>query len=171
MIPRDYLEDAIRQLHKLKDLADPAISRLSAEHLFGTLALESNSIAIIMKHLAGNMRSRWTDFLTADGEKPDRDRDGEFVESDTTRAGMMQRWEGGWDLLFATLDGLKESDLLRTVRIRGEALTVIQAIVRQLTHYAQHVGQIAYIGKHLKGERWKSLSIPKGKSAEFFRRG
>ncbi len=129
----------------------------------------SNSIAVIIKHMAGNMRSRWTDFLTTDGEKPDRHRDTEFVEHDMTREQLIEVWNAGWQCVFDAIEPLDETQLLDTVYIRKEPNTVVRAILRQLGHYAQHVGQIAYIGKHLKGDRWVSLSIPRGKSEEYLR--
>ncbi len=136
--------------------------------LFIALDQEANSIAVIIKHISGNSRSRWTDFLTSDGEKPDRHRDDEFeMGGDETRASVIKRWEEGWDCLFRGLEPLRREDLLRPVVIRGGRHTVVQAINRQLTHYAGHVGQIVFLAKHLKAGEWKSLSIPRGKSAEF----
>jgi hypothetical protein len=163
-----FLEDAILQLRKYKALADGALAQVEDGDLFRAIDPESNSIAIIMKHISGNMRSRWRDFLTSDGEKPDRNRDGEFeVESADTKERVLERWEAGWKLLFDALAPLTPADLLREVRIRGEAHTVLQAIGRQMTHYASHVGQIVFLARHFAGSRWKSLSIPKGKSREF----
>ena len=130
---------------------------------------EANSIAVLMKHIAGNMRSRWTDFLTTDGEKPDRDRDREF-EAEETRAATLARWNDGWDCTFRGLSALSPADLDRTVSIRGEAHSVVQAINRQLTHYAAHVGQIVLLAKHYAGVKWQTLSIPKGKSKEYLKR-
>jgi hypothetical protein len=129
-----------------------------------------NSIVVLVKHMAGNMRSRWTDFLTSDGEKPDRNRDGEFVEPPATREGVMQMWEFGWRTVFAALEPLSDNDLGRTVTIRGEAHSVLQAVNRQLAHYAYHAGQIVFLAKHFAGGRWQSLSIPRNRSAEFNRR-
>ncbi|MGH7644543.1 MAG: DUF1572 family protein [Gemmatimonadales bacterium] len=163
-----YLADALLQLHKLKGLADRAVAQTRDEDFFRTLDAESNSIALIMKHLAGNMRSRWTGFLTSDGEKPHRDRDSEFVvEAGDTRATILERWETGWRLLVAAVTPLTTADLGRTVTIRGEPHTVLEAINRQLTHYASHVGQIILLAKHFAGPAWRSLSIPRGKSKEF----
>jgi uncharacterized protein DUF1572 len=168
MIDQQYLDDAMVQLKKLKAQADKALAQTNDDHLFTTLDPESNSIAIIMKHIAGNMRSRWTDFLTTDGEKPDRDRDREFVdEPDTTRAAILARWEDSWSLLFHSLSSLTGDDLGRTVSVRGEPHSVVQAINRQMTHYAAHVGQILLLAKHHAGRNWQTLSIPKGKSKEF----
>jgi hypothetical protein len=163
-----YLEDALYQFRKLKELAEKAISQVADEHFFSVLDDESNSISIIVKHMAGNLRSRWTDFLTSDGEKPDRHRDSEFViETEDTRAVFMQRWEAGWRCLFEALEPLRAEDLSRTVLIRSEPHSVIQAINHELTHYAYHVGQIVFLAKHFAGSEWKSLSIPRGKSEEF----
>jgi len=163
-----YLEDALYQFRKLKELAEKAMAQVADEHFFSVLDDESNSIATIVKHMAGNMRSRWPDFLTSDGEKPDRHRDLEFViETEDTRTGLMQRWETGWRCLFEALEPLKATDLNRTVLIRSEPHSVIQAINRQLTHNAYHVGQIVFLTKHFAGSGWKSLSVPKGKSEEF----
>ena len=163
-----YLEEARRQMRGNKRLAESAIAQLSDEELFATLDPESNSIAILVKHLAGNMRSRFTDFLTADGEKPDRFRDREFeLTANTTRADMMKWWDEGWATVFATLESLKPKDVTRTVTIRGEPHTVLQAINRSLAHYAGHIGQIVFLAKHLKSNQWKTLSIPRGKSEEF----
>lgn len=168
MIEKHYIEDTILQLRKLKDLADKAIDQIEGEQLFAALDPEANSIAIIMKHVAGNMRSRWTEFLTSDGEKQTRDRDGEFmVGPDDTLGNIMSDWEDGWSLLFGAIGSLTPEDLQKTVRIRGEAHTVVEAINRQVTHYAAHVGQIVLLAKHYAGPRWRSLSIPKGKSKEF----
>jgi hypothetical protein len=163
-----YLEEARRQMRGQKRHAEAAISQLSDQELFTTLDPESNSVAIIVKHLAGNMHSRFTDFLTSDGEKPDRFRDREFeLTAKTTRAEVMKWWEEGWATVFATLESLKPEDVTRTVTIRGEPHTVLQAINRQLAHYAAHVGQIVFLAKHLKSDQWNTLSIPRGRSEEF----
>jgi hypothetical protein len=127
----------------------------------------SNSVAVIFKHVAGNLRSRWTDFLTTDGEKPDREREREFDASGEDRAAVLARWEQGWSVLFETLDGLEPADLLRTVTIRREPHTVIEAVSRQLSHYAYHAGQVVFLAKHLKSEGWRYLSIPPGESERF----
>ena len=167
-IAKHYLEDAIASYRAYKKLADKALTQLTEEEFFITLDAESNSVAVIMKHIAGNMFSRWTDFLTTDGEKPDRNRDMEFViESGTTKAEIMDYWEKGWGRTFETLEALRPEDLMRTVTIRGEDHTVLQAINRQLSHYPYHVGQIAFLAKHFRTTDWKSLSIPKNKSADF----
>ena len=168
MIEQHFIDDAVLQLRKLKELADKAIQQIKEDHLFAVLDPEANSIAVIMKHMAGNMRSRWTDFLTADGEKPDRNRDDEFIVADgNTRAQLLATWEDGWNLVFATIAALEPDDLGRTVRIRGQAHTVVEAINRQLIHYAEHVGQIVLLAKHYAGANWRSLSIPRGKSKEY----
>jgi hypothetical protein len=168
MIEREFLDDSLLQLRKLKDLADKAIAQINDDQLFAVLDPEANSIALLMKHMAGNMRSRWTDFLTADGEKPDRDRDREFVrEPDDNRAKIFSAWEEGWNRAFQAVSSLTPQDLARTVQIRGENHSVIEAINRQMTHYAAHVGQIVLLAKHHAGVNWRSLSIPRGKSREF----
>jgi hypothetical protein len=167
-IATHYLEEVRRQFRGHKRLAEGAIAQLEDEELFIALDSESNSIAILIKHLAGNMRSRFTDFLTTDGEKPDRDRDQEFeMNSATTRADVMRWWEEGWARVFATIDALKPEDVMRTVTIRGESHTVLQAVNRQIAHYAQHTGQIVFLAKHLRSSDWKTLSVPRGKSKEF----
>lgn len=160
-----YLEDAVRQLHGQKRLAEKALEQVTDEEFFRKLDPESNSLALVVKHLAGNMKSRWTDFLTSDGEKADRRRDSEFeTESGDSRADLMRRWEEGWRCTFAAVEALAPADLCRRVVIRGEPHSVLKAINRQLTHYAHHIGQIVFLAKHLAGPRWKTLSIPRGKS-------
>ena len=166
-----YLQDSIRQFRRLKALAEKAIAQVTDPQLFQAIDPQSNSIAAIMKHVNGNQRSRWTDFLTSDGEKSDRKRDTEFeVAGSETREELMRRWEDGWARLFTALEPLKAEDLMRAVTIRGEPHTVIQAINRQLTHYGEHAGQIVFLAKHLCAGRWKSLSIPRGQSEDFNRR-
>lgn len=163
-----YLEEARRQLRGHKRMGEGAMSQLRDEDFFVTLDPEANSVAILVKHLAGNMRSRFTDFLTSDGEKPDRFRDREFeVTPATTRGEVMSWWEEGWACVFAAIDPLKPEDVMHTVTIRGEPHTVLQAINRQIAHYAQHIGQIVFLAKHLRSSEWKTLSIPRGKSEEF----
>lgn len=165
-----YLDEARRQFRGNKRLAEAAIAQLNDEELFFTLDPESNSIAILVKHLAGNMRSRFTDFLTTDGEKPDRFRDQEFeLNTATTRADVMRWWEEGWEQVFTTLNALKPEDVMRTVAIRGEPHTVLQALNRQIAHYASHSGQIILLAKHLRSKEWKTLSIPRGKSEDYKR--
>jgi Protein of unknown function (DUF1572) len=167
-IAQHYLEDAITTYRGYKKLADKALAQLKDDEFFISLDEESNSAAVIMKHIAGNMFSRWTDFLTTDGEKPDRNRDLEFViEPHTTKADVIEYWEKGWQRTFETLEALQPEDLMTTVEIRGEAHTVVQAINRQLAHYPYHIGQIVFLAKHFRSTEWKSLSIPKNKSAEF----
>jgi uncharacterized protein DUF1572 len=168
MIEQHYLDDTVLQLRKLKGQADKAIAQVQDAQLFEVLDPEANSIAVIMKHVAGNMRSRWTDFLTSDGEKPDRNRDGEFVVlPQETRTEISAFWEDGWRRLADTVSALTPDDLGKTVKIRGEDHTVLEAINRQVTHYAAHVGQIVLLAKHYAGNRWQTLSIPRGRSREF----
>jgi uncharacterized damage-inducible protein DinB len=163
-----YLDEVRRALRGHKRLADGAISQLGDDELFRQIDAESNSVAVLMKHIAGNMRSRLTDFLTTDGEKPDRHRDQEFeITADTTRAQLMEMWENGWHLAFGTIGALQPQDLERPVTIRGEPLTALQALHRAVAHYAYHVGQIVFLAKHFRGAEWKTLSIPRGKSEEF----
>ena len=146
------------------------MEQVTDEQLFATLDSEMNSIAIIVKHIAGNMRSRWTDFLTSDGEKPDRHRDTEFEQPPATRAEVMRLWNDGWSRVFEALEPLSDSDLERTVAIRGKPHSVMQAINRQIAHYSYHIGQIVFLAKHLNATGWKSLSVPRNKSADFNRR-
>ncbi|PYV89365.1 MAG: hypothetical protein DMG90_11370 [Acidobacteria bacterium] len=165
-----YLEEARRQFRGHKRLGEGAIAQLKDEELFVILDPEANSVAIIIKHLAGNMRSRFTDFLTTDGEKPDRHRDQEFeANANTTRAEVMRWWEQGWACVLSAMESLEPEDVTRTVTIRGEAHTVLQAVNRQIAHYAYHIGQIVFLAKHLRSREWKSLSIPRGRSEEFNR--
>jgi hypothetical protein len=162
-----YLKDSINVLRYYKRLAERAIAQVPDQALVASPDAESNSIAIIVKHLAGNMRSRFTDFLTSDGEKPDRKRDTEFEVPPTTRADLMGMWEAGWQHVFSALTPLTEAQLSQKVYIRSEAHSVTQAINRQLAHYAYHVGEIVYVAKHFAGANWTSLTVPKGKSEEF----
>jgi hypothetical protein len=165
---RHYLDDCLRQLRKLKALAEKAIAQIPDQHLFTQPDPEGNSIAVVMKHVAGNMRSRWTDFLTTDGEKPDRDRDSEFVmDGGETRATVLARWEDGWARTFSAISSLEPADLGRTVHVRGEPHSVLEAINRQMTHYAMHVGQIVLLSRHYAGPSWRTLSIPRGQSKTF----
>lgn len=165
-----YLQDSLTIFRYYKKLADRAMEQVRDEDLFAVLDGESNSVAVIAKHMAGNMRSRWTDFLSSDGEKPTRDRDSEFVDPPTTRAALEEMWDDGWACLFGALEPLADADLERTVIIRGEPHSVMQAINRQVAHYSYHVGQIVLLAKHFAGARWESLSVPRNKSAEFNRR-
>jgi hypothetical protein len=162
-----YLEDSVALFRFYKKMAEGAIEQVTDEQLFTTLDEEMNSIAIIVKHMTGNMRSRWTDFLTSDGEKPDRNRDGEFEEPPLSRQALMNLWEEGWHLVFAALEPLTEADMGRTVAIRTEEHSVMQAIHRQTAHYSYHCGQIVLLAKHFKGPAWKSLSVPRKKSDQF----
>ena len=162
MIAEHYLEECVFQLRKLKAQADKAIAQVDEPQFFTQLDDDANSIGLIVKHMAGNMRSRWTDFLTTDGEKADRDRDSEFErELADTRDAVLARWEAGWELMFNTLTSLQPNDLGNTVAIRGEPHTVVQALNRQLSHYSAHVGQIVLLAKHFAGPRWQTLSIAK----------
>ena len=162
-----YLEDSIASLRAYKKMADKAIAQLKDDEFFVTLDPEANSVAVIMKHMAGNMFSRWTDFLTTDGEKPNRNRDLEFViETQTGKDDVIAYWEKGWQCVFDALEPLKADDLSRKVLIRNEEHTVIQAINRQLMHYANHIGQIVFLAKHFRSTEWQTLSIPRNRSAE-----
>jgi uncharacterized damage-inducible protein DinB len=162
-----YLKDAIGVFRYYKKLGERAIAQCPDEGLFTALDAESNSIAIIVKHMAGNMRSRWTDFLITDGEKPDRNRDTEFEDAPKTRAVLMELWERGWKHVFDALQPLTEEDLARKVTIRTEPHSVMQAINRQVAHYSYHVGQIVYLARHFATDKWQTLTVPKKKSAEF----
>ena len=165
-----YVKDSIDLFRYYKKLGERAIAQCSDDALFATIDRESNSIAIIVKHMAGNMRSRWSDFLTSDGEKPDRNRDTEFEEPPKTRAALLELWERGWKYLFDALEPLTEADLTRSVPIRTEPHSVMQAINRQIAHYAHHVGQIVFLAKHLTAKatgKWESLSVPRGQSKQF----
>jgi len=162
-----YLQDSLAVFRAYKSLGERAIAQVSDDQLQVALDVESNSIAVIVKHLAGNMRSRWTDFLTTDGEKPDRNRDSEFEKPPVTRAALIELWESGWGCVFAALEPLQDSDLQSTVYIRNEPHSVMQAIHRQVAHYALHIGQIIFLAKHLQSSKWASLSIPRGKSGDF----
>jgi len=167
-VSKHYLEEGRRQMRGHKHMGEGAMSQLRDEDFFVALDPESNSVAVLVKHLAGNMRSRFTDFLTTDGEKPDRFRDREFeVTAATTRADVMRWWEEGWSCVLGTIDSLKPEDVMRSVTIRSEPHTVLQAINRQIAHYAAHVGQIVFLAKHLRSSEWKTLTIPRGKSEEF----
>jgi Protein of unknown function (DUF1572) len=162
LIEQHYLDDCMFQLRKLKAQADKAMAQVDVRQFFAVIDPDANSIALIVKHVSGNMRSRWTDFLTSDGEKPDRDRDTEFERgSADTREAIFAQWEAGWELLFKTIEALGPDDLGRTVTIRNEPHTVVQAINRQTSHYSAHVGQIVLLAKHFAGKNWQTLSIPK----------
>jgi len=162
-----FLTDALRTFRGYKKRTEAAFAQLRSEDWFRQIDPDANSIATIVKHMAGNMRSRWTDFLTTDGEKPDRDRDSEFViDSSTTPQQVLQWWQQGWELVFAAIEPLTSTDLEKKITIRGQEHSVIEAISRQMTHYAEHVGQIILLAKHFRGTEWQSLSIPKGQSAK-----
>ena len=165
-----YVTDTVALFRQYKRLAEAALAQVTDEQLQITLDAEGNCLAIIVKHMAGNMRSRWTDFLTSDGEKPNRNRDMEFEEPPASRAEVMQIWEEGWSILFAALESLTDADLSHTITIRGEAHSVMQAINRQVAHYAYHCGQIVFLAKHLSDSNWKCLSVPRRQSNEFNRR-
>ncbi|HEX8472653.1 MAG TPA: DUF1572 family protein [Pyrinomonadaceae bacterium] len=163
-----YLQDALRVFRNHKALAEGAMAQVSDEELLVAIDEDANSIAVLVKHMAGNMRSRWRDFLTTDGEKPDRQRDTEFViDEGTTRETVLEWWREGWQYVFDAVEPLKPEDLSREVFIRGESYTVLKAINRQIAHYAYHVGQIVFLAKHFRSAEWKSLSIPRGMSEVF----
>jgi Protein of unknown function (DUF1572) len=169
-IESQLLDEIRRQMRGHKRLAEGALAQLKEEDFFVTLDVESNSVAILIKHISGNMRSRFTDFLTSDGEKPDRYRDQEFeLGGKPSREELMRWWEQGWSVVLDALDELKPEDLTRTVYIRQEPHTVVQALNRALAHYAFHIGQIVFLAKHLRASEWKTLSVPRGKSEEFNR--
>ena len=162
-----YLEDALSLFRLYKKLGDGALAQVTDEELVTSLDPEMNSIALIIKHMTGNMRSRWTNFLTTDGEKPDRNRDTEFVDPPATRAAVLETWERGWRYVFSALEPLSDTDLTEKVEIRGEPHSVMQAINRQIAHYSYHVGQIVLLAKHFRSENWRSLTVPRNRSAEF----
>ena len=168
MIEENYLQDAFRNFQNYKKLAEKSFEQISDEEFFRTLNDESNSIATITKHIAGNLRSRWTEFLTADGEKPDRSRDTEFVafENDT-RKSLLEFWNAGWQAALSTMESLQPADLEKTVKIRGENHTVVEAINRSIAHTAYHVGQIVFLAKFLRDTDWQTLSIPRNRSADY----
>lgn len=163
----NYHADALGSFRNYKSLAERALQQISDEEFFAAIGSESNALAIIVKHVAGNLHSRWRDFLTTDGEKPDRDRDMEFELIDDDRESLMKFWESGWQTLFDNIQSLTEDDFSKTVTIRGEPHTIVEAINRQLTHYSYHVGQIVFLAKHLRASEWKTLSVPRDRSADF----
>jgi hypothetical protein len=166
-IEQHFLENTIGVFKNYKTLAEKSFAQLNNDKEFHYAPdAESNSIAVIIKHLSGNMISRWTDFLTTDGEKPNRNRDSEFIDGTETREQLMLLWDKGWEVFLNTLHSLTPNDLMKTITIRSEGLTVMQALNRQTAHYAYHVGQIVFIAKHIKNSSWQSLSIPKNKSIE-----
>lgn len=168
-IIENYHSDAVRSFRNYKKMAERAIEQVSDEEFFAAIDAEANSIGVIVKHIAGNLRSRWTDFLTSDGEKADRNRDTEFETIGDTRESLMQYWETSWQVLFDNVEPLTADDFSKTVTIRGEPHTIVEAINRQLTHYAYHIGQIVLLAKHFRFADWKTLTIPKNRSAEFNR--
>jgi len=163
----NYHTDALKSFRNYKKLAERAIEQVSDKEFFQTIDAESNSVAVIVKHIAGNLHSRWRDFLTSDGEKADRHRDTEFEMIADTRESLMQFWETGWQTLFDNIEPLTVEDFSRSITIRGEPHTIVEAINRQLTHYSYHIGQIAFLAKHFKSSDWKTLSVPKNKSSQF----
>lgn len=166
-IEERYLKTVIEKFKDVKNLGDRAIEQLTESELHWSINEESNSIAVIMKHMSGNMISRWSDFLTSDGEKETRDRDREFVDDSKSKKEISENWEQGWETLISTLENLENEDLLKTIHIRSEAHIVIEAIERQMSHYSYHVGQIVYIGKQIKGGSFNPLTIPKGESGTY----
>lgn len=162
-----YLDSAIKRLLTYKTLGDMTFAQLEEKDFYYTPSEQSNSIAVIIQHMHGNMISRWTNFLTEDGEKPGRNRDEEFSPPSSDKAQLLEMWEKGWRCLIGTLSSLKEDDLLKTITIRHEPLTAVDAINRQLAHYPHHVGQIVYIGKMIRDHNWRTLSVPKGGSRDF----
>jgi uncharacterized protein DUF1572 len=166
-IIRNFHSDAVQSFRNYKKLAERAMDQVSDEEFFATIDDEANSIAVVVKHIAGNLVSRWSDFLTTDGEKPTRDRDAEFEIREDSREALIEYWEVGWKTLFDNVEPLSVEDFSKTVTIRGQAHTIVEALNRQLTHYAYHIGQIVLLAKHFKSSDWTSLSIPKNRSAEF----
>jgi hypothetical protein len=166
-IIQNYLEDAVMSFSNYKKLAEKAMAQIGDEEFFAAIDEEANSVAVIVKHVAGNLVSRWTDFLTSDGEKPDRDRDTEFEMTGDTRESLMEFWERGWQTLFDSIVPLTPADFARSIQIRSEPHTIAEALNRQMTHYAYHVGQIVFLAKHFRSSKWKTLSVPRNRSAEF----
>jgi len=169
-VARAYLDDSFRAFRGYRRLAEGALEQVTDEELFVLIDPEANSIAMLMQHMAGNMRSRWTDFLTSDGEKPGRHRDREFEARPASRAELMREWNDAWELMLGTIQSLKPEDVLREITIRGEKHGVLWAVQRQVTHYAYHIGQLVILAKHFRGAQWKSLSIPKGESEQWNQR-
>jgi hypothetical protein len=166
-IIEEYKTDALEAFRNYKKLAERAIEQVTDDEYFRALDEESNSIAVVVKHIGGNLRSRWTDFLTTDGEKPDRHRDSEFVAESDSRESLTEFWETGWNAVLSTLESLRTEDFGKTVQIRGEDFSVVKAINRALAHTAYHVGQITFLAKHFRASEWKNLSVPRGQSGEF----
>lgn len=163
----NFHQDAVQSFRNYKKMAERAMNQVNDEEFFQAIDDEANSIAVIVKHLAGNLISRWSDFLTTDGEKPTRDRDAEFEIKDDSRTSLMEYWERGWQTLFDNIEPLTLDDFSKTVTIRGQAHTIVEALNRQLSHYAYHIGQIVLLAKHFRSSDWQTLSIPKNRSAEF----
>lgn len=166
-IIENYKTDTIEAFRNYKKLAERAIEQVSEDEYFKAIDAEANAIAVIVKHIGGNLRSRWTDFLTSDGEKADRHRDSEFIAESDTRESLEKLWETGWNALFATLESLRVEDFGKTVQIRGEDFSVVKAMNRSLAHTAYHVGQITFLAKHFRASDWKTLSVSRGQSGEF----
>ncbi len=166
-VVEDFRNNALETFRAYKKMGEKAMDQVSDEEFFHRLDEDSNSIAVIVKHISGNQRSRFTDFLTTDGEKPDRNRDSEFIIDKNSRGQLMQQWEDGWEILFLAVDNLRLVDFKRSVSIRGEPHSIVEALNRQLTHYAYHIGQIVFLAKHYRSAEWKTLSVPPNKSAEF----
>ncbi|MGQ0543553.1 MAG: DUF1572 family protein [Blastocatellia bacterium] len=166
-VTKNYHADALESFRNYKKLAERAMEQVSDEEFFAAIDAEANSIAVIVKHIAGNLHSRWRDFLSTDGEKPTRNRDTEFELIDDTRSSLMQFWETGWQTLFDNIEPLTDEDFAKTIPIRGEPHTIVEAINRQLTHYSYHIGQIVLLAKHFKSTKWTTLSVPKNRSSEF----
>jgi hypothetical protein len=163
-----YLDDALRQFHSMKALAEGALAQIEERDLLTTLDVEANSIAVLLKHIAGSLQTRWAGFPATAEDAQDRDRDREFlVAAEDTKSALIECWEAGWRYLFTAFESLSPEHLTQTVQIRGKPLSVLEAINRQLTHYAYHVGQIVFLAKHFRSSAWESLSIPRGKSAEY----
>lgn len=170
-VSENYLNEILHSFRNYKTIAEKSFAQITDAEFFQALDAEANSVAIIVKHLAGNFRSRWTDFLTTDGEKPDRNRDAEFITAETeTKKSLLEFWENGWLILLTSIESLTPTDLSKTVRIRGEAHTVVAALNRALAHCAYHVGQIVFLAKHFRSSDWRSLSIPRDQSEEFNQR-
>jgi Protein of unknown function (DUF1572) len=166
-IIENYLADAVQSFRNYKKLADKSIKQVSDDEFFRVIDDEANSIAVIVKHIAGNLRSRWSDFLTSDGEKADRNRDGEFIAENDTRESLLEFWEKNWQILFDSIEPLTVEDFAKTITIRGQKHTICEAINRQSMHYACHIGQIVLLAKHFRSENWQTLSVAKNKSGEF----
>jgi hypothetical protein len=166
-IIQNYLDDAVKSFRNYKKMAEKAMAQVDDGEFFTVIDGEANSIGVIVKHIAGNLVSRWTDFLTSDGEKPERDRDTEFEMIGDTRVSLMEFWERGWRTLFDSIEPLTPADFAKTVSIRGETHTIAEALNRQMTHYAYHIGQVVLLAKHFRSSEWQTLSVPRNRSADF----